>query len=78
MITLSYDILGAWFLCWSEVQKLFIIHFSISVNVCSLRNSVYVGWDECYLVKTVDMVLKCDDNTSSSNNTDIYLVMSDS
>lgn len=34
--------------------------------------------DECYLVKTVDMVLKCDDNTSSSNNTDIYLVMSDS
>ena len=39
-------------------------------------------FDECYLVKTIHMVLKCDDNTSSSNNTDnpvtkFYLVMSD-
>lgn len=25
--------------------------------------------DECYLVKTIDVVLKCDDNNNSNNNT---------
>lgn len=37
--------------------------------------------DECYLVKTIDVVLKCDDNNSSNNNTNnpvtkFYLVLS--
>ena len=29
--------------------------------------------DECYLVKTIDVVLKCDDN-NSSNTTNVNLV----